>query len=393
MNTSEQRAHRSARGQMALLVALAALASCGRDGDGTTGAAPAGTPLEIGAAAQLSLGAVDGDTLQEFDRVVTPFLLPDGRVVVPVSGARSMRVFSAQGTFVASLGRNGEGPGEFRNLLAAWPRGDTIEAFDTRLRRITRFLPDGSVEVVSPRSDLPDLSAVAGPSGDGWMLGGVASGGDGQRDVIVVQRFSRDGTLRGEVARAQGFARYAAQRYHGPEPLSPRPMFAVHRGRAYVAESLTPRIQVFGETGTLDNEITWTPAPASSASEAFRLVVDSAVAMSGSVPAAAMRQRLEAAPVPDKLSAFWAFLVDDEGFVWVRPYEPLRHAAALGGLSLPAGGPGGRWTIYSPDGVEAGTVRVPADLEPLRITADAVIGIARDALGVETVRLHALRRK
>jgi hypothetical protein len=97
--------------------------------------------------------------------------------------------------------------------------------------------------------------------------------------------------------------------------------------------------------------------------------------------------------VRETLPAFSAFLVDDLGFIWVRPYEPLKHSTALGGLTLPGGGPGGRWTILSPAGVKVGEIDMPRDLEPLRITTDAVIGVALDELDVETVRVHALRRR
>jgi hypothetical protein len=97
--------------------------------------------------------------------------------------------------------------------------------------------------------------------------------------------------------------------------------------------------------------------------------------------------------VPDRLSVFWKFIVDDDSFIWIRSFEPLKHAAALGGLSLAGGGAGGRWSILSPDGNVVGTIEVPADLEVVSITSGAVVGIARDALGVESVRVHRLERR
>jgi hypothetical protein len=48
--------------------------------------------------------------------------------------------------------------------------------------------------------------------------------------------------------------------------------------------------------------------------------------------------------------------------------------------------------IIGPDGRQMGTIDVPPEIEPTYITADAVVGIARDELGVESVRVHALRR-
>jgi hypothetical protein len=379
-----------------LLLALTAgsLTTCRPDKSGAdAGPFPPGTPLEIGADAKVSVGAKPGDPMSELYDVVSPFLLADGRLVVPMDNARSMNVFDKDGNFLATLGRGGSGPGEFRNLRFAWARGDTIEAFDERLRRITRFLPDGSIDVVQIETGVPDLSAVAGPVADGWVLGGVASAKYGGRDELALYRFARDGKEIGEVARIAGFARFRGPMISGPEPLSPRAVLAVNRNLVYVAETLTPKIQVFDDTNSVAHEIAWEPTVSVSPSEAFRAVADSAVARASADRAAATRQQMNAAPVPGQVSVFWAYLVDDKGFIWVRPFEPLRHAAALGGLGQPAGGPGGSWLIFSPEGDQVRTVDIPEDLEPIRITADAIVGIARDSLGVESVRVHTLRRK
>ena len=54
-------------------------------------------PLSVETGSLLSVGVVTGDTLQEFDRVVTPFVLPDGRLVVPLRGSSEIRVFTRDG--------------------------------------------------------------------------------------------------------------------------------------------------------------------------------------------------------------------------------------------------------------------------------------------------------
>ncbi|MFC1661663.1 hypothetical protein ACFL3S_09465 [Gemmatimonadota bacterium] len=366
--------------------------ACAPDQDGTASVAvPPGTPIEIDETPYLSVGVVEGDSIQEFHRVVTPFLLPDGSLAIPVAGAHTIRVFDPDGRILSSLGRRGEGPGEFAFLGAAWPRGDTIEVFDGRLLRITRFLPDGSHQVV-PLDPVPSAqSAVPGGLPDGWAVMGVADAGMGRRDSLVVHRFGRTGAHLGEVAQTEGMARYSIGTASGPDPLSPKALFAVRRGEIYVAETLTPAIRVLDSMGALRREITWEPDEALSPDAAFRLVVDSAVARVEPDRAAATRQYLEAFPVQDRLSSFWDFIVDEEGFVWVRPFEPLRHTLALGGFER--AGPGGRWLIYSSQGVEVGSVEVPSELEPAFITSEAMVGIRRDAMGVESVRVHAVKRR
>jgi hypothetical protein len=355
---------------------------------------PAGTPIAIEPAARLSVGsATDG---LRFERVVTPFLFPDGRLVVPSSGQGSIHVFSPRGELLTTFGWGGTSP-LLVDLWSAWARGDTIEALEIRQQRVTRFLPDGSVDVVHLRREGPTRlgsfeTSTGGPTSDGWFAGGIVGAEYGGRDEMVVHRFARDGADLGEVARTTGFARFVSPGISGPGPLSPRSLFAVSGEELYVAETETPSIRIFESARTSSREITWAPEPSPSPAQVLAAVVDSAVARSWPEHRAATRLRLEYPPVPERLSVLWAFLVDDEGFIWVRPFEPLRHAAALGGLALASGGPGGVWTIVSPEGVEVGSVQVPDDLELIRITADDVIGVSRDALGVESVRVHPLRR-
>lgn len=386
----DSRRMRRAAGAAAGVLVL--LAACGGDAGDT--AAAGDERFSIEPEPRLSVGVLVGDTLQEFHRVVTPFLMADGRLVVPLAGASTIRVFDATGAFVTNLGRAGEGPGEFRYLTFAWPRGDTIEAFDFMLQRITRFLPDGKVETVTLDTELPDLSAVAGPMGEGWVVGGVASGGYGQRDVLAFHRFGRDGADLGEIARVQGFERYASPGLGGgPTPLSPNAVRRVSGERLYVGETLTPVLRVVGaDGGTVTVTLPLAPAAAPVA-DVLRAVIDTALARAPAEQVANVRRRLETAPMAEQLSLYWALIVDDDGLLWIRPYEPIRHAAALGGLSQSGGGPGGEWIVYSADGVALGTARMPADLEPAMITRDAIVGIARDELGVESVRVHTLHRR
>src|SRR5690606_31510466 len=88
-----------------------------------------GTPISIGEDPLLTLGQLDGDTLQTFFRVRQPFLLGDDRIAVPLADANTIRVFDLDGNHVGSYGRPGPGPGEFTRLDQAWARGDTLEAY------------------------------------------------------------------------------------------------------------------------------------------------------------------------------------------------------------------------------------------------------------------------
>lgn len=375
---------------LALALTLSA-PGCRHDDASVARRLPAGAPIAIDSVPRLRVGVVAGDTAQEFDRVVTPFLLPDGRLVVPVAGAGVIRVFGPDGALRASLGRPGQGPGEFESLGAAWARGDTIEAFDGRLGRITRFRPDGTADIV-PLDMVPSAQmSVPGVVAGGWIVTGVAGAGMGRRDSMVVHRFARDGAHAGVIAQVQGMSRFMTPQGSGPDPLSPRAVFAVHGGRVYVAETLTPVIRVLGPAGELEREITWRPGVTPAPRAAFETVVVSVAAQAGPERASSIRRRLEAFPVRDRLSAFWDFMVDDDGFVWIQPFDPRTCSLLLGGTR--GASPGGRWLVLAPDGSPAGSLRVPDGFQPTQITADAVVGIRRNALGVEFVEVRGLARR
>ena len=49
--------------------------------------------------------------------------------------------------------------------------------------------------------------------------------------------------------------------------------------------------------------------------------------------------------------------------------------------------------VISPDGSEVGRIEVPAGLELVQVTSYSVVGLHRDDLGVESVRVHLLTRR
>jgi hypothetical protein len=163
-------------------------------------------------------------------------------------------------------------------------------------------------------------------------------------------------------------------------------------GELYVGETLTPAIQVVDGSGNVVKEIPWEPdqpSPRDALTEVVRLAVQNA----DPERRQEVRDRLEPAPVPERVPLHSAFMVDPEGFVWVRPYEVSRDAAALGGPLYGQSPMGGLWWILSLEGETVGSIEGLPDLEIYQITADAVVGVRKDPLGVESVHVHRLKRR
>lgn len=87
-----------------------------------------------------------------------------------------------------------------------------------------------------------------------------------------------------------------------------------------------------------------------------------------------------------------AMLLDDHGLLWVKRYDRPADSIWLRSHALwPA--PGGTWQIVRPtDGVIIATVEMPADLRPLDIKGDRVLGVALSEFDVPSIVLHRLDR-
>lgn len=66
----------------------------------------------------------------------------DGRVALMQKQDRAIRVYHPSGQQAGTVGRDGQGPGEFKNLGALGWLGDTLWASDDELKRVSLFGPD-----------------------------------------------------------------------------------------------------------------------------------------------------------------------------------------------------------------------------------------------------------
>jgi hypothetical protein len=133
-----------------LLLFVPALASCGTDAPTEEHVAS----WTLGAPT-LRIGSLEGgETALTTVRTLT--VGPEGRIHVLQPQDQEVRVFGPDGDLAGTMGREGEGPGEFLGPSTMGFLGDTLWVGDSRLRRIILFGRGGTVLETFP-FPLPDV--------------------------------------------------------------------------------------------------------------------------------------------------------------------------------------------------------------------------------------------
>lgn len=117
----------------------------------------------------LEIGVLEGDDELVFGALESVVRLPDGSIAVSDGGATRISIFTSDGDFVRSWGREGDGPGEFRSLSRIYPLGtDSLMAAERFSGRLTVFDLEGEMGRLVPGSDITGDSLF---TLDSWLSG------------------------------------------------------------------------------------------------------------------------------------------------------------------------------------------------------------------------------
>lgn len=330
---------------------------------------------------------LEGDLHQVRGGVV----LADGTIVVGEASSRRLRFHDAQGALIRTVGRDGEGPGEFRSLglVAAWP-GDSIAVWDMQLRRISVFAGDGTLgHSFSLRtSDEVPFANVRGIHADGSMFAtGFARMGDGPPQGRAwtpspTYRFERDGSLVGALPAEQASEGYYEHLNGGFRVWSALFPLGVHvaAGPEVLVEAPNRswEIRVRRPSGDLARIVRRSGAPERITEAMHRAAAEAQMALSTQADEE-HRRRLMGMPVPERVPAYGMVIVDRLDRIWVADYEWAPD------------GPEAHWTVLDAEGGFVARARLPARLIPHEIGDGRILGVLRDEFDVEHAVLMPLR--
>ncbi len=348
----------------------------------------------------LDLGAADAAPEHQFHMVMGVVTLSDGRIVVANAGTQEVRWYDATGGYVATAGGEGQGPGEFTGLVALGVLpGDTVIAYDTRLRRFSVFDADGTFARSAPlvSGDRPgmDYPVFLGTLHDGSlvMVGrilqteGMAEGP--VRAEMPVYVFGSDGHVRDSLGTFHGWEAFVTIRRSGQVvgmAIGDRP-FGRSTSVTSVGDGIvvgTPHtfaFEVFDPDGTLRAIVRLARGNQPLTSEDLEAFEASLIERDED-DNLAREQRREAAAhaYPDSKPAYASALRGDKlGNVWVPGF-------AVVGQHPP------RWSVFDAEGRYQGDLEMPRRFRVFEIGGDYVLGVWRDELDVERVRRYALNK-
>lgn len=391
--------------------AVAMLPGCGRDagdGAGSTVRDSAGVLIvenrgaiwpeqggwRVADAPEVEIGVAEGDTLYQLYRVVGVSRLANGVIVVADAGSHQLRFYDASGRFASATGRQGGGPGEFRQLgFLRKTLGDSLVTYDYGERRVSMLAPDGRfVRSFALQRAGPSLSPrPIGVFGDGSILvvnsrsfrpGGQPSGVTSDTSLYV--RYSSDGTLLDSIGRFFSGQMYVV----GDErsvtvtslPFARFASAAPHGDHLYYGDKESYEIHVYAQDGRLTRIIRKRAGRLPVTPEDIAEVRRERLADARDP---AWRQRTEEMlsemPFPELKPAHGGIVVDAEGNLWVSEVRRVDD-------DQPS------WSVFDPAGQFLGTVRTPRGLNVSEIGSDYVLGTWRDENDVVRVRLYRLRK-
>lgn len=341
----------------------------------------------------LRIGSLDSEGPDLFGEIVDLAVDPAGRIYVLEEQAQELRVFGPDGTYVRTIGRQGQGPGEFNILVGGQVFVDAsgrIWINNSFNRRWDVFSLEGELLASTPMTG--GFSLAQGVMGsDGFLYEKnvvMTPDGSGSRPIAIRNRMQEDGLVPldtadaptlPEVERIQVSLENEGRnlRLEIPVPLVHQPSWEIDPG-GYLWLEPGDGYRLVALTFELDTlrvvERVYDPVPVSEAD------VEKALEGFSTGPFASGGIKVERSRIPEHHPALDVFRTDPEGNLWVR--------RTLGD---------GRWAweVFDPEGRFLGPIVTAADLDALTvhlITSDAVYGVLRDELDVPyVVRLRIMR--
>jgi hypothetical protein len=350
--------------------------------------------LVLDSVPDIDLGRTADDPHEEFSGTVIPVRLSGGVLVVANGGTHELRVYDAKGKWRQSIGRYGEGPGEFRSL--GWLHlgaGDTLRTYDWSLLRISVFAPDGSFQRSTYLGAPGEFVGVrpVGVLSDGGIVTHTQNAvtinapAGVHRDTVALLVHDASGRLRDTIAHYPGSEAWVV-RSENRMSVSGRPFgrdffAAAHGALLVVGTADSPEIHILNADGRLRRIVRWGAAkrPVTAAD------IDAFISRAGEgwEPGSEAKrlqyvETLKSAPYPKEMPAYSAMLVGPDGSMWIRRSAESDRAT---------------FDVIDSSGTWEGALQVPTRFTPTQILREYAVGTSKGTDDVVHVQVYRLSRR
>jgi hypothetical protein len=316
-----------------------------------------------------------------------------GNVYVLQSGPATIKVFGPDGAWIRDIGREGDGPGEFRDGMLGLI-GDTLLVQDPNNTRLTTFLTDGSFLASHPSQccwfssrPLPSFAngtvAIMGPpagNDDNQSGAYYMTRPDGTAiDTVAMETRSRNDNFEGSwtVRRTSGSS---SSIWVTSVPGQPHDVTRWRPDGMLIRGNTADYTLVLGHGVSDTVRVIHASAPQLLLTDAQRdSLYQEAIDGAGPEWRDALKQVAKRSDIPDRRPPWSGLAVDDQNRIWVGLPSDSSEV--------------GSFDVFSPDGVLLGRVASP---EPGLVegiwVGDRVVVESESDLGYPTLRVYRLTR-
>lgn len=359
---------------------------------------------------EISIGELDGEPEYLFGQIRSIGVGPDGTIYVLDPQGPDVRAYDAQGAYVRTMGRRGEGPGELSSPGALTVLTDgRVLVRDPGNARIQVFAADGAAAGTWPvvrggfstssplwwdRADNVYVQVLLDPEADigDWEMGLAMIGPDGTAlDTLATP----DGDYEPPFLEARVSGRGGISVSRSGVPFSPTERWALHPDGYFVHGLSTDyRFTLLKRGGPVRVERVHDPVPVAPAEADHRRE-----RITRSMRRMNPDWQWNGPDIPDHKPPFTQILVGRDGRIWVRLHQPGIEEDDPDYDPREEGSLPTRWTeptvydVFADDGTYLGQVEAPDDLSVFPapvMDGDRVWAVTRDDLDVQRVVRYRL---
>jgi len=316
----------------------------------------------------------------------------EGRVAVLNQGSHEVLLFREGGELLARFGREGDGPGEFRQITSLVPMaGDSIGAYDASLKVLSVFDSQGTLgrsvsleEAVEGR-----FHSLLLPLPGGDMVFFTVSGpGVGFREGVFrvsteSLRIGPGGERRASYGTFPGSEVFGGFEGAGLALFGTTTYAATVGHRLVVGTGETREISYFDTAGALERIARWPDHDRTITPQHEEALFEAAAATEPQIPRATLRDMFSRAPRASRLPPYQGLVGSDDGHVWVGSYPGPAHS--LRGQRPPHR----EWLVFDSLGVLAARAETPEGFQPHLVAGSQVWGVFTHEDGAEVVRAYS----